>query len=112
MIHCSRRSVFNCPQHKLIAYVSIDFFLLPKQGFGKKVGGRKAKKFTIFKFSDTDCYVVSSYTGKIDTMRLIMKIWVYADIDKSFFYRVTSVKQQINAKNHAMFKESQDSFMC
>lgn len=45
-------------------------------------------------------------------MRFIMKTFVYADIDKLFFYRVTSMKQQINTKNHAMYKKNQDSLMC
>lgn len=45
-------------------------------------------------------------------MRFIMKTFVYADIDKLFFYRVTSMKQQINTKNYAMYKKNQDSLMC
>lgn len=42
------------------------------------------------------------HVGKTNTIRFIMKTSVYADIDKLFFYRVTSMKQQINAKNHAI----------
>lgn len=69
----------------------------------------KKKLFTIFSFSDSDCYIVISYTGQFDTIVFITKAYIYADTDKALFHRVTSVNQQINAKNHVMSKESQDS---
>lgn len=53
MIHCSRISVFNCPQHKLIIYVNGFFFKLPKQGVGKKKREKKGKffhNFQLFRF--------------------------------------------------------------
>lgn len=61
VIHC-RISVFNCPQHKLIVYKSMDFFLITKARCWEEKEREKRKKFSQFStFQIPDCYVVSCW---------------------------------------------------
>lgn len=62
MIHCSRRSIFNCPQHKLIAYVSMDFFFnYQSKVLGRKWEGEKEKnsQFSTFQIQTVMLFQVT-----------------------------------------------------